>query len=379
MFPLCYRSSNEYLSREGTARKERLTKVLGDDIIDVHGRAQQQIAEANLPVVVLVDGAFDAGSGVRMMRRTIRSEMDVIPLAEFDSDLLIDHRARRPHITFENGTFKDYRAPRLGVDIVTDELGNQAILLCGSEPVIAWERVVMAVTDLLESVGSNEVSVVHSMPLPVPHTRPVVVREHGDSGGLESGPFRLPASFSHLLETRLTEHGFNVKGMTIQVPHYIAESDYPAAAVAGLDAIAAHAGISAPSEQLRELGRAVDAQIEEQLHNNTEATTMIEGLEKRYDMETPLLRSSTALAEDESELPDGDQIAAAAQKYLSNVSDAFVEDAETLDQLEAGPQTSEAGPHTSGEHSDGGGQHTGAAGEHTDVTDQQAGEQADDE
>ena len=111
MFPLCYRSSNEYLSREGTARKERLTKVLGDDIIDVHGRAQQQIAGANLPVVVLVDGAFDAGSGVRMMRRTIRSEMDVTPLAEFDSDLLIDHRARRPATIGPPGR-TDRRAPK---------------------------------------------------------------------------------------------------------------------------------------------------------------------------------------------------------------------------------------------------------------------------
>ncbi len=312
--------------------------MLGDDIIDVHGRAQRQIAEANLPVVVLVDGAFDAGSGVRMMRRAIRGEMTLTPLAEFDSDLLIDHRARRPRITFEDGTFKDYRAPRLGADIVTDELGNQAILVSGAEPVIAWERIVMAVTELLDSVGSNEVSIVHSMPLPVPHTRPIVVREHGDSGGLESGPFNLPASFSHLLEARLTEHGFNVTGMTVQVPHYIADSDYPAAAVAGLDAIAAHAGISVPSEQLRELGRAVDAQIEEQLQSTPEAASMLEGLEKRYDMETPLLRSSAALADDESELPDGEQIAAAAQKFLSNVSDTFAEDAEMWGQIEAKPQ-----------------------------------------
>ena len=148
----------------------------------------------------------------------------------------------------------------------------------------------------------------------------------------------MPASFSHLLEARLTEHGFNVTGMTVQVPHYIADSDYPAAAVAGLDAIAAHAGISVPSEQLRELGRAVDAQIEEQLQSTPEAASMLEGLEKRYDMETPLLRSSAALADDESELPDGEQIAAAAQKFLSNVSDTFAEDAEMWGQIEAKPQ-----------------------------------------
>lgn len=292
-----------------------------EDLMDVHPSAVSQVAGRSLPVITLLDGVFDAGGTISMMRQTLLEGVSSSPLAEFDADLLIDHRATRPRITFQDGSFSDYRAPRLAVDVLTDEIGNSALLFSGAEPLMGWERVSQAFGSLLDTVGAGPVSVVHAVPLPVPHTRPVTVRRHGEDTGVSMGPFDLPASFSHLLETRLGEEGREVAGLTIQVPHYISDSQYPPAAVAGLEEIAARVGLAVPTEELREAGREVDAKIADQLEDNPDAGQLVAGLELRYDAETPELgRASTLLAEGET-VPDGDELAEAVEAYLRSVDE----------------------------------------------------------
>lgn len=290
-----------------------------EEVMDVHGATRREVEGKGLPVVVLVDGVFDAGEAVSSMRSVLRENLDVEPLAEFDADLLLDHRATRPRITFSDGGFVDYRAPRLGVDLLTDELGGQALLFSGAEPLVAWERITEAFTSLLDEVRAGHVVIVHSMPLPVPHTRPVTLHRHGDSSIEVSGRMDLPASYAHLLETRLRESGKDVSALTIQVPHYIAESEYPPAAVAGLESVAAETALAVPTEELRESGREIDARIAAQLEHNPEAAQLVAGLETRYDAQSRELPQRSSLLAEGEPMPDGDDIARAAERYLRSV------------------------------------------------------------
>jgi len=293
--------------------------VRAEDVVDVYPAAKRGVTGKNLPVVALLDGVFDAGNTLATMRHTLQAGMSSTPLAEFDADLLIDHRATRPRITYANGSFSDYTPPRLAVDVLTDELGNQALLFSGAEPVIAWERVAAALGGLLDDVGAGPVTVVHAVPLPVPHTRPVAIRRHGEDTAQNIGPFELPASFAHLVERRLEDSGRKVVGMSIPVPHYIADSEYPPAAVAGLEAVAAQAGLAVPTEELREAGRLIDARIAAQVAENPDAERLVAGLEMRYDVEAPALSSTSALLAEGQRVPDGDELAAAAERYLRAV------------------------------------------------------------
>lgn len=292
-----------------------------EEVMDVYGAAKRSVSGRGLPVVTVLDGAFDAGGTLASMRHTLSTGLESTPLAVFDADLLLDHRAVRPRITYHNGVFSDYTAPRLAVDILTDELGNQALLFTGAEPVLGWERVAAAFAGLLDEIEAGPVSLVHAVPLPVPHTRPVAIRRHGDTSGAPVGPFEIPASFSHLLETRLAESGREVLGLTIPVPHYIADSEYPPAAVAGLEAIAAQAGLAVPTEELRQAGREVDAKIAAQIEDNDDAERLVAGLELRYDLEAPALSPAGALLGEGEEVPDGDELAAAAERYLRSVGE----------------------------------------------------------
>jgi hypothetical protein len=308
------------MSRLLRTGKELIT-VRAEDLLDVHTRVARGVKGRGLPVITLLDGVFDAGQAVSVIRASLQDGLQRRTLAEFDADRLVDHRANRPRITYSDGHLSDYTPPRLAIDVLTDDVGAEALLFSGAEPLLAWERVTQAFGDLLDDLGAGPVSVLTAVPLPVPHTRPVTVHKEGTALPGISGSFDLPASFSHLVQTRLAERGMQVGSYTIQVPHYIAEGEYPPAAVAGLESIASTTGLAVPTEQLRQAGREVDQHLSAQLDENPDAESLVQGLETRYDASSEELDAATPLVADGEELPDGDALAAAAERFLRAVDE----------------------------------------------------------
>ena len=184
-------------------------------------------------------------------------------VAEFDADQLIDYRSRRPQISFVEDHLQDYQAPSLALYRLVDGLGSPFLLLAGFEPDLQWERFARAVVGIVEELDVNLVTWIHSIPMPVPHTRPVGVTVHGNRPELIEGisvwkpTVEVPAAVGHILELRLTEAGRNIAGYVIHVPHYLAEAEYPTAAVAGLEYLGAATSLMLPTDRLREAGRDV--------------------------------------------------------------------------------------------------------------------------
>ena len=110
-------------------------------------------------------------------------------------------------------------------------------LLGGAEPDFAWQRFVAALLELISRLGVTTVVALQSIPMPVPHTRPVTVTAHAtrrrliESYPVYWGEMRLPGSVSALLELRLGEAGVDALGVAAHVPHYLAQATYPAASL----------------------------------------------------------------------------------------------------------------------------------------------------
>ena len=74
-----------------------------------------------------------------------------------------------------------------------------------------------------------------SVPMAVPHTRPIAITHHANNRELLTGEspwrgeLRIPSSAQALLEIRLGEHGHDAMGFVAHVPHYLAQLDYPKA------------------------------------------------------------------------------------------------------------------------------------------------------
>jgi len=276
-----------------------------------------------LNLVMGFTGFADAGHVVKQITAELLDTPDAVTVAEFDADQLIDYRTRRPQISFVEDHLQDYQAPRLALYRLVDGLGSPFLLLAGFEPDLQWERFARAVVGIIEELDVNLVTWIHSIPMPVPHTRPVGVTVHGNRPDLIEGisvwkpTVEVPAAVGHLLELRLTEAGRNVAGYVMHVPHYLAEAEYPTAAVAGLEYLGAATSLMLPTDRLREAGREVGRQIAEQIDASEDVQQVVSRLETRYDENAEGTVRRSLLADENDQLPNADALGAAVEAYLA--------------------------------------------------------------
>lgn len=276
-----------------------------------------------LHLVAGLTGFADAGGAVTQLSEYLLDTLHHRVIAEFDSDALLDYRARRPTIYFDQDHLTDYRPATLNLYLASDELGQQFLLLTGYEPDFQWERFTAAVLQLVEKYKVKDTTWVHAIPMPVPHTRPIGVTVSGnrieliDAMSIWKPHTQVPANALHLVEYRLQELGHPTTGFVLLIPHYLADTEYPAAAVTALESVSAATGLIFPTDRLREEGRDFVAKIDGQVSNNAELARLVGTLEERHDsymLDNPL---RSPLTDEDGELPSADEIAAELQNFLA--------------------------------------------------------------
>jgi hypothetical protein len=100
------------------------------------------------------------------------------------------------------------------------------------------------------------------------------------------------------------------------IPHYLGDTEYPAATLAALDSLTVATGLVFTGDDLREENRDYLAKVDEQMSGNDELTRMLEGLEERYDaymagstLATPIIHTG--------DLPSADELAAELERFLA--------------------------------------------------------------
>jgi predicted ATP-grasp superfamily ATP-dependent carboligase len=127
---------------------------------------------------------------------------------------------------------------------------------------------------------------------------------------------QVPGSAGNLLEYRLGQHGHDAMGFAVHVPHYVAQTPYPAAAVELLESVSRATGLLLPTGDLRAAAEAVRADIDKQLEHNDEAGALVRGLEEQYDAYLRARQGSGLLAES-TPLPSADELGAELERFLA--------------------------------------------------------------
>ncbi|CAM5726041.1 hypothetical protein STENM223S_08489 [Streptomyces tendae] len=135
------------------------------------------------------------------------------------------------------------------------------------------ERFAAAVRQIVERLQVRLAVNFHGIPMGVPHTRPVGLTPHGNRTDLvpsSSSPFdeaQVPGSAEALVEYRLMQAGHDVLGVAAHVPHYIARSPYPDAALTALEAVTAATGLVLPgvAHSLRTDAQRTQTEIDRQI------------------------------------------------------------------------------------------------------------------
>ncbi|MGW8327404.1 PAC2 family protein [Streptomyces sp. NPDC055808] len=280
---------------------------------------------AGLVMLYHFDGYIDAGeTGEQIVEKLL----DTLPhqvVARFDHDRLVDYRARRPLLTFRRDRWTDFEVPSLEVRLVQDATGAPFLLMSGPEPDVEWERFALAVRQIVERLGVRLSVNFHGIPMGVPHTRPVGITPHGNRTDLMPGhrsPFdeaQVPGSAESLIEYRLMESGHDVLGVAAHVPHYVARSAYPDAALTALEAVTAATGLVLPSvaHGLRTEAQRTQTEIERQIgEGDEELVSLVQGLEHQYDAVAGAETRGNLVAEP-ADLPSAEELGREFERFLA--------------------------------------------------------------
>jgi hypothetical protein len=127
---------------------------------------------------------------------------------------------------------------------------------------------------------------------------------------------QVPGSVSNLLEYRLAQHGHEVMGFTVHVPHYLAQTAYPEAAKALVEQVAKSSSLQLPTERLTEAAAEIRVKIDEQVEGSSEVAQVVTALERQYDAFVDAQENRSLLARDE-DLPSGDELGAEFERFLA--------------------------------------------------------------
>ncbi len=275
--------------------------------------------------VVALDGWIDAGLGAAQALATVLEGSEMTTVATFDTDVLLDHRARRPTLQIDDGLNAGLTWPSIELRIVIDQNGQEFLFLMGAEPDHQWRAFSKAAVDLALEFGSRIVIGLGAYPAPTPHTRPVRVvanatnRDLADLVGHLPGSVEVPAGVQAAIERRCADVGIPAVGLWAQVPHYAAAMPYPAASLGLLQSLSRVTGLSFDLDDLAQEATDGIDRLDVLVEGNPEHVEMVRQLELHVDTSPSGLvdeAEPSSVTMDDADLPTGDELAEELQKFL---------------------------------------------------------------
>ena len=287
-------------------------------LVEVHDHP-----ELAAPVmVVALEGWIDAGAAASGAMSTLVSGTGATPLATFDADRILDHRARRPVMHLVNGLVTGLDWPATELQAGADAAGNDLLLLAGAEPDFEWAGFTAAVLELIEDFECSRVVYLGAYPAPVPHTRGVNLAVTTSSPELSEqlrgyvrGSLDVPSGIHGVLDVEANRIGVPALGLWAQVPHYISSMPYPAASLALLEGLHDVAGLSIDVGELTGDSAATRDRLDRLVAENPDHQEMVRQLEEVVDTAEPAEQPDTPMGM--GDLPSGDELAAELQEFLN--------------------------------------------------------------
>lgn len=269
-------------------------------------------------LVVCLEGWIDAGTAAEGAMRAILADGKGTTVARFDTEQLIDHRARRPTLHLVEGVNSGLTWPTIELVSTSDVNDTPLLVLHGPEPDHQWRRFVQAVLDLAMEFEVRLVVGLGAYPAAAPHTRAPHLSATATSADLASqvgfvnATLDIPAGVQAAIEHACSTVDIPAIGIWAQVPHYASAMPYPAASAALLDGLRVVSGLQFDKRALHEEADEVRSRLDDLVARNDEHAAHVQRLEEQDDA----LRRVV-----EADLPTGDELAAEVERFLRDQDD----------------------------------------------------------
>ena len=233
--------------------------------------------------------------------------------ATIDPEEFYDFQATRPRIKMVEGQTREIEWPSVELyEARIPRAPRDLILLGGSEPSFRWRSFTALIVELAEALGVQLVVTLGALLADVPHTRPISVTGLASDPvlvqrlGLTQSTYEGPTGIVGVLHGACQAAGLPSASLWAAVPHYIAASPNPKAALALVRKLEGLVGVAVDAMDLETASGDYERQVNAAVQSDPDVQAFVERLEQAaIDEETEV-----------TELPSGESIARDLQRFL---------------------------------------------------------------
>jgi proteasome assembly chaperone (PAC2) family protein len=261
------------------------------------------------------DAADAASSAIQFVGSALGAER----FATIDPEDFYDFQATRPRVKMVDGQAREIVWPAVELfEARVPRAPRDLILMAGSEPSFRWRTFCELVTELAEVLDVQLVVTLGALLADVPHTRPVSVTGLSSDPalvsrlGLAPSSYEGPTGIVGILHAACQQAGLPSASLWAAVPHYIAATPNPKAALALVRKLEGLVGVAVDGSDLETASADYDRQVNVAVQSDPDVQAFVERLEQAAFEET----------EDEpTTLPSGETIARDLQRFLRQRGD----------------------------------------------------------
>jgi predicted ATP-grasp superfamily ATP-dependent carboligase len=270
-------------------------------------------------LVCAFKGWNDASDAASTAIAFVGSALSARRFATIDPEEFYDFQATRPKIKLNEGQTREIVWPAVEIyEARIPRAPRDLILIAGAEPSFRWRGFSRLVVDLAEAIGVQLVVTLGSLLADVPHSRPIAVTGLASDAtlvsrlGLANSSYEGPTGIVGILHSACQHAGLPSASLWAAVPHYIAATPNPKAALALVRKLEGLVGVAVNAAELESAAAEYERQVNLAVQSDPDVQAFVERLEQTVSEEEP---------DEPGPLPSGDTIARDLQRFLRQRGD----------------------------------------------------------
>ena len=265
-------------------------------------------------LVCAFKGWNDAGDAASTALTFVGAALGARRFATIDPEEFYDFQATRPQVKLVDGETRKIVWPAVELfEVRVPRAPRDLVLLSGSEPSFRWRAFTGVIVELAEALGTQLMVTLGALLADVPHSRPVAVTGLASDRSLISrldltqSSYEGPTGIVGILHAACQNAGLPSASLWAAVPHYIAATPNPKAALALVRKLEGLVGVAIDGSSLETAAEEYERQVNLAVQSDPDVQAFVERLEQAAEPSEEIEPTS---------LPSGETIARDLQRFL---------------------------------------------------------------
>ncbi len=273
--------------------------------------------ELRRPVMIAgFRGWNDAGDAASFAASNLARQWSAEKVASIDPEEFYDFQAVRPQVQLIDGLTRSISWPSNELFAARmNDFEHDILVFVGTEPSLRWKTFSELVTQAAAGYGVKLVITLGALLADVPHSRPVQITGTAadpklvERLGLTRSQYEGPTGIVGVLHDACANAHIDSASLWAAVPHYLAVTPNPKAALALTRKAVELAGVTAETDDLERATSVYETRVTEMVAADDDVRAYVKLLEDRSD-------ESDREESDAPALPSGDALAAELERFL---------------------------------------------------------------